>query len=124
MKNHLLLAIPSIGNNFNTPINQNSEKQHLLLESTPNLPPNFNNKTPTKSTSIQELESFIAQKRNKLALGSLKKDAEIKQQISQELAAHYNTSLVKGLKDQIDILQSKVYFLQKGLKEKIIYLRY
>ena len=52
-------SIPSIGNNFNTPIIQNNEKQHPLPESTPNLPPNFNNKTPAKSKSIQELESFI-----------------------------------------------------------------
>ena len=77
--------IPSIGNNLNTPTNQNNEKPHVLPESTPNLPPNPNNKTPAKSKSIQELESFIDQKCNELALGSLKRDAEIKQQISQEL---------------------------------------
>ena len=116
--------IPSIGNNLNTPTNQNNEKRHLLPESTPNLPPNLNNKTPAKSKSIQELESFIDQKCNELALSSLKRDAEIKQQISQELEAHYNTSLVKSLKDQIDILQSEVYFLREELREKIIYLRY
>ena len=52
-------SILSIGNNFNTPIIQNNEKQHPLPESTPNLPPNFKNKTPAKSKSIQELESFI-----------------------------------------------------------------
>ena len=74
--------IPSIGNNFNTPTNQNNEKQHLT-ESTSNLPPNLNNKTPAKSKSIQELECFIYQKLNELALGSLERDAEIKQQISQ-----------------------------------------
>ena len=72
--------IPSIGNNFNTPTNQNNEKQHLT-ESTSNLPPNLNNKTPAKSKSIQELECFIYQKLNELALGSLERDAEIKQQI-------------------------------------------
>ena len=82
--------IPSIGNNLNTATNQNNEKRHLLPESTPNLPPNLNNKTPAKSKSIQELESFIDQKCNELALGSLKRDAEMKQQISQELEAHYN----------------------------------
>ena len=71
--------IPSIGNNFKTPTNRNNEKRHLLPESTPNLPPNLNNKTPAKSKSIQELESFIDQKCNELALGSLKRDAEIKQ---------------------------------------------
>ena len=65
-------------------------KQHLPPESTPNLPPNLNNKTTVKSKSIQELESFIDQKCNELALGSLKRDAEMKQQISQELEAHYN----------------------------------
>ena len=54
----------------------------------------------------------------RLALGSLKREAEIKQQISQELEAHYNTSLVKSLKDQIDILQSEVYFLREELREK------
>ena len=96
--------IPSIGNTFNTSTNQNNEKQHLLPESSPNLLPNLNNKTPAKSKSVQELESFIDQKCNELALSSLKRDAEIKQQISQELEAHYNTSLVKSLKDQIDIL--------------------
>ena len=110
--------IPSIGNNFNTSTNQKNEKRHLLPESTPNLPPNLNNKTPAKSKSIQELESFIDQKCNELALGSLKRDAEIKQQISEELEAHYNTSLVKSLKDQIDILQSKVNFLPEELREK------
>ena len=72
-------------------------KQHLPPESTPNLPPNLNNKTTVKSKSIQELESFIDQKCNELALGSLKRDAEMKQQISQELEAHYNTSLVKTI---------------------------
>ena len=77
--------IPSIGNNLNTPTNQSNEKRHLLPESIPNLPPNLNNKTPAKSKSIQELESFIDQKYNELALSSLKRDAEIKQQISQEL---------------------------------------
>ena len=110
--------IPSIGNNLNTPTNQNNEKRHLLPESTPNLPPNLNNKTPAKSKSIQELESFIDQKCNELALGSLKRDAEIKQQISEESEAHYNTSFVKSLKDQIDILQSEVYFLREELREK------
>ena len=110
--------IPSIGNNLNTPTNQNNEKRHLLPESFPNLPPTVNNKTPAKSKSIQELESFIDQKCNELALGSLKRDAEIKQQISDELEAHYNTSLVKSLKDQIDILQSEVYFLREELREK------
>ena len=110
--------IPSIGNNFNTSTNQNNEKRHLLPESTPNLSPNLNNKTPAKSKSIQKLESFIDQKCNELALGSLKRDAEIKQQISQELEAHYSTSLVKSLKDKIDILQSEVYFLQEELREK------
>ena len=65
--------IPSIGNNLNTPTNQNNEKRHLP-ESNPNLPPNLNNKTPAKSKSIQELESFINQKCNELALGSLKRD--------------------------------------------------
>ena len=70
--------IPSIGNNFNTPTNQNNEKRHLLSESTPDLPPNLNNKTPVKSKLIHELENFTDQKCNKLALGSLKRDAEIK----------------------------------------------
>ena len=54
--------------------------------------------------SIQEFESFIDQKCNELALRSLKRDTKIKQQISQELEAHCNTSLVKTFKDQIDIL--------------------
>ena len=110
--------IPSIGNNFNTPTKQNNDKRNLLPESTPNLPPNLNKKTPAKSKSIQELESLIDQICNKLALGSLKRDAEIKQQISQELEAHYNTSLVKSLKDKIDILQREVYFLREELREK------
>ena len=75
--------IPSNGNSSNTPTNQNNEKQQFLTESTSNLPPNLNNKTPAKSKSIQELESFIDRKYNELALGSLKRDAEIKQQISR-----------------------------------------
>ena len=83
--------IPLIGNNFNTPTNQSNEKRHLLPESTLNSPPNFNNKTPVKSKSIQELE---------------------------KPEAHYNTSLVKCLKEQIDILQSEVYFLREELREK------
>ena len=64
------------------------------------------------------MEGFIDQKCKELALGSLKRDAEMKQQISQELEAHYNTSLVKSLKEQIDILQSEVYFLREELREK------
>ena len=87
-----------IGNNFNTPTNQNHEKRHLLPESTPNVPPNLNDKTPVETKSIQELESFIDQKCKELALVSLKRDAEMKQQISQELEAHYNTSLVTNFK--------------------------
>ena len=118
------LFIPVMGNNFNTPTNQKNEKRHLLPESTPNLPRNPNNKTPVKCKSIQELESFIDQKCKELARSNLKRDAEMKQQISQELEAHYNTSLVKSLKEQIDILHSEVYFLREELREKIIYLRY
>ena len=64
------------------------------------------------------MEGFIDQKCKELALGSLKRDAEMKQQISQELEAHYNTSLVKSLKEQIDVLQSEVYFLREELREK------
>ena len=79
--------MPLIGNNFNTPTNQNNEKRHLLAESTPNLSPNLNNKTPVESKSIQEVEGFIDKKCNELALGSLKRDAEMKQQISQALEA-------------------------------------
>ena len=52
--------IPLIGNNFNTPTNQNNKKGHLLSESTPKLLPNLNNKTPVKSKSIQELEELEA----------------------------------------------------------------
>ena len=37
---------PSFENNLNTPTNKNNEKRHLLPESTPNLLPNLNNKTP------------------------------------------------------------------------------
>ena len=64
------------------------------------------------------MESFIDKKCNKLALVSLKRDAERKQQISEKLEAHYNTSLVKSLKDQIDIFQSEVYFMREELREK------
>ena len=48
----------------------------------------------------------------------------MKQEISQELEAHYNTSLVISLKEQFDILQSEVNFLREELREKIIFLRY
>ena len=65
--------IPVMGNNFNTPTNQKNEKRHPLPESTPNLLPNLNNKTPVKSKSIHELESFTDQKCNELARGSLKR---------------------------------------------------
>ena len=64
------------------------------------------------------MEGFIDQKCKEQALGSLKRYAEMKQQINQELEAHYNTSLVKSLKEQIDILQSEVYFLREELWEK------
>ena len=60
---------------------------------------------------------FIDQKCKELALGSLKRDAEMKQQISQELEAR-KKSLVKSLKEQIHILQSEVYFLREELREK------
>ena len=68
--------------------------------------------------NLNQFNSFIDQECNELALGSFKRYAEIKQQISQGLEAHYNTSLVKSLKDQIDILQSEVYFLREELREK------
>ena len=68
-----------IGNNFNTPTNHNNEKRHILPENTPNLPPNLNNKTPVESKSIQELEGYIDKKYKELVLGSLKRDAEMKQ---------------------------------------------
>ena len=73
------LFIPLIENNFNTPTNQNNEIRHIVPKSTPNLPPDLNNKTPVESKSVQELEGFIDQNCNKLALGSLKRDAEMKQ---------------------------------------------
>ena len=57
---------------------------------------------------MQQLGSFIDQKCNELDLGNLKRDSEMKQQISQELEAHYNMRLVKSLKDQIDTLQGEV----------------
>ena len=38
-----------IRNNFNISTNQNNEKRHLLSESTSNVRPNLNNKTPVKS---------------------------------------------------------------------------
>ena len=64
--------IPVMGNNFNTPTNKKNEKRHLLPESTPNLAPNLNNKTPVQSKSIQKLESFIDQKCNEPARIALK----------------------------------------------------
>ena len=54
------------------------------------------------------MEGFINKTCNELALGSLERDADMKQQISQALEAHYNTRLVKSLKEQIDILQSEI----------------
>ena len=54
------------------------------------------------------MEGFINKICNELALGSLERDADMKQQISQALEAHYNTRLVKSLKEQIDILQSEI----------------
>ena len=72
--------IPSIRNYLNTLTNQNNEKQNTFCRC---------NKTPAKSKSIQKLESFIDQKCNELALCSLKRNAEIKQLISQELEAQY-----------------------------------
>ena len=42
----------------------------------------------------------------------------MKQQISQELETNYSTSLVKSLKEQIDILQSEVYFFREELLKK------
>ena len=62
--------------------------------------------------------SLLSPQCNELALGSLKRDAEMKEQISQELEAHYNTSLVKSLKEQIDVLLREVYFLREELREK------
>ena len=44
--------IPLIENNFKTPTNQNNEKRQVLPESTPNLPPNLDNKTSVKFKSI------------------------------------------------------------------------
>ena len=110
-----------MGNNFNTPTNQKNEKRHLLpkkltINSTKNilnLLPNLNNKTPVESKSSQELESFIDDKCNGLAQGSLKRHAEMKQQISQELGAHYNTILAKSSK--------KFTFCEKSYGEKNLF---
>ena len=64
------------------------------------------------------MEGFIDKKCNELALGSLKRDAEMKQQNKSSVRGyHYNTSPVKSLKEQIDILQSEVYFLREELQE-------
>ena len=62
--------------------------------------------------------SLLSLQCNEIALGILKRDAEMKEQISQELEAHYNTNLVKSLKEQIDVLQREVYFLREELREK------
>ena len=37
-----------------------SRWNNVIMESTPNLPPHFNNKTPVKSKSTQELEELEA----------------------------------------------------------------
>ena len=57
------------------------------------------------------MEGYIDQKCKELALGSFKRDAEMKQQISKELE-------IKSLKEQTVILQSEVYFLREKLREK------
>ena len=67
------------------------------------------------------MESISDQKCNELALGSLKRDAEMKQQISQQLEVHYSTRVIKSFKEQIDILQSEVYFLREELREKNLF---
>ena len=87
----------------------NENKENYLIESTPNLLPTTNAKTPVRSKTntnegkishnISELESFISQWHNKLALENLKKDVEveIKHQITQQLDFHCTTDLVKSL---------------------------
>ena len=116
-------------NHINTRTGNENTGSHLI-ESTPNLPPTANTKTPVRSKTntnerkishnTSELESFISQWHNKLALENLKKDVEveIKHQITQQLGAYCTTDLVKSLYEQIDILESKVYFWRVELREK------
>ena len=116
-------------NHINTRTGNENKGSHLI-ESTPNLLPSANTKTPVRSKTntnerkishnTSELESFISQWHNKLALENLKKDVqvEIKHQITQQLGAHCTTDLVKSLYEQTDILESEVYFWRVELREK------
>ena len=45
----------------------------------------------------------------------------MKQQMSRQLEAHYSTRLIKSSKEQIDLLQSEVYFLREKLREKNLF---
>ena len=108
----------------------NKNKGNHLIESTPSLPPTTNAKTLVRSKTntnknkishnISELQSFISQWHNRLALENLKKDVkvEMKRQITKQLDLHYTTDLVESLYEQIDILKSEVYFLQEELRVK------
>ena len=109
---------------------EDENKGNYLIESSPNLPPTTNTKTPARSKTntnerkishnISELESFISQWHNKLVLENLKKDVEVemKRQIIQQLYLHCTPDLVKSLYEQIDMLKSEVYFLREELREK------
>ena len=95
-------------NNISSTIGNENKGNHLI-ENTPNLPPTANAKTPVRSKTktnerkislnILELDSFISQWHNKLALENLKKDVKVetKHQIAQQLDAHSTADLDKSL---------------------------
>ena len=65
------------------------------------------------------LENYMDEKYDQAALNHSKKEIlnDVKQKIFNE-KDKVNLELVKSLKEQIDILKSKIYFLREELKEK------
>ena len=100
----------------------------LLIESTPCLPSTNSGNTskpiadvlPTSANStFLRLENYTDEKYDQAALNHFKKERlnDVKQQFYNE-KGKVNLQLVKSLKEQIDVLKSKIYFLRKEMKKK------
>ena len=93
-----------IGTKIATPIKSKSTRKDSL-ETTAN---------------ISKLEDFINEKYNQLALINMKKDIknELKQEFFKQLLSDQNAKVSENLTEQINLMQSKIYFLREQLKEQ------
>ena len=100
----------------------------LLIESTPCLPSTNSGNTSkaiadvlstSANSTFLRLENYTDEKYDQAALNHFKKERlnDVKQQFYNE-KGKVNLQLVKSLKEQIDVLKSKIYFLREEMKKK------